>query len=127
MKRFCLALILLSCITAAIWINCIFVNRGIESTKAEIAQIPIPCASAKDLSRQAELCALAQAKWKKKLRFLSLSIHHNDSMQVSEYLAALCGAANANDSKAYVQTLSILNDSLEHVQELNTPTFWSIF
>ena len=128
MKQFLIAILVFSLIVLAVALNTIFVARGIEKSIEEIESIPQPSVEQKeaDLSIQAELALKAQANWRRRLKFLSLSIHHHDAMQASEYLASLCGAAQANDPQAYTQTLSILKDAFMHIKELNTPSIWSV-
>ena len=128
MKQFLIAILIFLLIVLAVALNTIFVARGIEKSIEEIESIPQPSIEQKeaDLSMQAELALKAQANWRRRLKFLSLSIHHHDAMQASEHLASLCGAAQANDPKAYTQTLSILKDAFMHIKELNTPSIWSV-
>ena len=127
MKQFLIAILVFSLIVLAVALNTIFVARGIEKSIEEIESIPQPSTSEEaDLRLQAELALKAQANWRRRLKFLSLSIHHHDAMQASEHLASLCGAAQANDPKAYTQTLSILKDAFMHIKELNTPSIWSV-
>ena len=128
MKQFLIAIFIFSLIVLAVALNTVFVARGIEKSIKEIESIPLPSTSAEeaDLHLQAELALKAQANWRRRLKFLSLSIHHHDAMQASEHLASLCGAAQANDPQAYTQTLSILKDAFMHIKELNTPSIWSV-
>ena len=127
MKQFLIAIFVFSLILLAVALNTIFVARGIEKSIEEIESIQQPRTSEEaDLRLQAELALEAQANWRRRLKFLSLSIHHHDAMQASEHLASLCGAAQANDPKAYTQTLSILKDAFMHIKELNTPSIWSV-
>ena len=127
MKQFLIAILVFSLIILAVALNTIFVARGIEKSIEEIESIPQPSTSEEaDLRLQTELALEAQANWRRRLKFLSLSIHHHDAMQASEHLASLCGAAQANDPKAYTQTLSILKDAFMHIKELNTPSIWSV-
>ena len=102
MKQFLIAILVFSLIILAVALNTIFVARGIEKSIEEIESIPLADTSEEaDLRLQAELALKAQANWRRRLKFLSLSIHHHDAMQASEHLASLCGAAQANDPKAY--------------------------
>ena len=103
-------------------------KRKVEKSVNEIMGIPLPDVEDENanLALQASLAEQAQARWRKKLRFLSLSIHHHDAMQVNEHLAALCGAAQANDAKAYVEALSVLEDAFLHIKELNAPSVWNL-
>ena len=127
MKQFLIAILVFSLIVLAVTLNTIFVARGIEKSIEEIESIPLADTSEEaDLRLQAELALKAQANWRRRLKFLSLSIHHHDAMQASEHLASLCGAAQANDPQAYTQTLSILKDAFMHIKELNTPSIWSV-
>ena len=127
MKQFLIALLIFSLIVLAVAFNTVFVARGIDTSIKEIESIPQPSTSEDaELALQAELALKAQANWKRRLKFLSLSIHHHDAMQVNEHLAALCGAAQANDPKAYVASLSVLMDAFMHLKELNTPSVWNV-
>ena len=127
MKQFLIALLIFSLIVLAVALNTVFVARGIDKSIKEIESIPQPNTSEDaELALQAELALKAQANWRRRLKFLSLSIHHHDAMQVNEHLAALCGAAHANDPKAYVASLSVLMDAFMHLKELNTPSVWNV-
>lgn len=127
MKQFLIALLIFSLIVLAVALNTVFVERGIDKSIKEIESIPQPSTSEEaDLDLQAELALKAQANWRRRLKFLSLSIHHHDAMQVNEHLAALCGAAQANDPKAYVASLFVLMDAFMHLKELNTPSVWNV-
>lgn len=128
MRHFWVAIAILCAIVLAVTVNTVAVARSIEKSKTDIQNIPHPDTSDEgaDLSLQAALVEGARTTWQRKLRFLSLTIHHHDAMKVNEHLAALCGAAKANDAKAYVTTLAVLMDAFEHIEELNTPTLWNI-
>ncbi|MBO5789988.1 MAG: DUF4363 family protein [Clostridia bacterium] len=128
MKHFWIAVVILSVVALAVTLNTVFVSRGIEKSVNEIMGIPLPDVEDENanLALQASLAEQAQARWRKKLRFLSLSLHHHDTMQVNEHLAALCGAAKANDAKAYVEALSVLEDAFLHIKELNAPSVWNL-
>ena len=57
--------------------------------------------------------------FKKKERYISLTVNHNDLMTIENSFAELIGAAKANDTQSLLIAKSRLIDALEHLKRLS--------
>ena len=123
MKLHTAAIVLLLCIAVLVTANAIFITRTVDAYTAEIGALP-------EKENVQVLCtdiARLRAEYNTFEVFWSLSVSHDDLMNVRTAFADLEGAAKANDLTAFVQAKSRLTDALRHLGRLSALNFYSVF
>ena len=122
MKGFLWAAGTLAIVLVLVIVNGIFVQANIRQTEKEIealaVQPPGESEQKHDLPLPAEAVREVRLRWEKRLALISLTVNHNDLMAVEEQFATLEGAAEAQDTQAYIVALSALRQAMDHLGEL---------
>ena len=112
LKKFAYAVLV--CTVVLISINAFALGRIIDSVTAAVTE-----AEEKDTDAAENEYTEIYENFKKKERYISLTVNHNDLMNIENSFAELIGAARADDQESLVIAKSRLIDALGHLKRLS--------
>lgn len=123
MKLHTVAIVLLLCIAILVTANSIFITRTVDTYTAQIRALT----EEGDVQALHADIARLRADYDAFEAFWSLSVSHDDLMNIRTAFADLEGAAKANDTISFIQAKSRLIDALMHLRRLSALNFYSVF
>ena len=127
MKTFLFAVILFIIVLSLVVVNVLYLKKSISYFRTSISQIPFPDKNTENLTLQFTLLSELEKAWYHRIFLLSLSISHQDLMEVEQHLAAALGAAKANSRENYIVSISQLDYSFSHLGAMSRISFQNIF
>jgi|GEM_PF-3589853 len=123
MKLHTVAILLLLCIGLLVTANALFITKTADAYTAAVNALP----EAENVRTLYAEVARLRAEYDSFETLWSLSVSHDDLMNIRTAFADLEGAARAGDTVAFVQAKSRLTDALEHLRRLSALNFYSVF
>ena len=120
MKAAIIALIVLTVILTAVILNSYFVSRSIHTLLDKLKNAPSDVGSY-------EIYEGIHDEFTKKLRFISLTVSHDDLTNIESELNEILGAIEAKDEETLIIAKSRLIGSLSHLRRLSGINADSIF
>jgi hypothetical protein len=127
MKTFYFSLILFIIVFALIVSNSYFLNVTLGALQTSLKDIPLPAEQSTDLSLQLSLLREIEKTWYQKIFLYSLTISHQDLMEVEQQLSAVIGAAAADSRENYIVSLYQLDYALSHLSAMSRLTLQNVF
>ena len=127
MKTFYFSLILFIIVFALIVSNSYFLNATLGALQTSLKDIPLPAEQSTDLSLQLSLLREIEKTWYQKIFLYSLTISHQDLMEVEQQLSAVIGAATADSRENYIVSLYQLDYALSHLSAMSRLTLQNVF
>ena len=126
MKAFLAALIIFFLLLSVILFNAIFLEMKIEKLERQLLSIPLPQKEQKDLTLQHTYVENVVAEWKRNAYLFSLSVSHQDLMEVELQFSALQGASAGTSYDDYITCMSQLLYALSHLKEMSEINFANV-
>lgn len=126
MKVFILALLLFAVICGGVICNSIYLGTQLLDLRDTLVSIPIPSENESDLSFQGSSVFAVQENWYHRVPLFSLTISHQDLMEVETKFAATLGAAASGSRDTYLVSLAELEYALTHLAKMSRMSLQSV-
>ena len=127
MKTFLFSLVLFALVFALVVVNAVFLETSIADLRVALNHIPIPSEQSNDLTLQLSHLTEVEKMWYQNIFLFSLTISHQDLMEVEQHLSAAIGGAKAGSRDNYITSLFQLDYALSHLSTMSRMSLQNIF
>ena len=120
MKSFAISLCVFTALLLTILLNCLFVDRTMDTLEAALAALP-------SCNEAAEGVAALEAYWDKSHNELSFSISFDEMREMDDCLVQLRIAAKAGNSYEFELARALGFDAIRHMRRLERFSWDGIF